>query len=208
MMQLAAQAAKQLGEEAKESGDLAREAKPLDAEAAQDLGDAQQQAQKAAGNPSATPARCRPPRTGSARTSPRPRPNWPAASSKLPPSGPGPGRGPGPGAGQARTVAARKQGEGADVGSVPTLITRGEEDGSPAGLLRPTAKSPTGRTFAKSRGLPTCPPRPATPCAAMPSAVLRPDTNGEPKSILRTSIDKVAGTGAPCLHGRCAVRPM
>ena len=44
-----------MGNEAKESGELADEAKPLDAEAAQDLGDAQQQAQQAAGNPSETP---------------------------------------------------------------------------------------------------------------------------------------------------------
>jgi len=52
---LSSPASKQMGEEAKESGELADEAKPLDAEAARDLGDAQHEAQQAAGNPSETP---------------------------------------------------------------------------------------------------------------------------------------------------------
>lgn len=51
MKQLAAEAAKQLGEEAKESGQLAEEAKPLDGDAAKDLGDAQHQAEQGTGHP-------------------------------------------------------------------------------------------------------------------------------------------------------------
>ena len=83
MQQLSSEASKQLGEEAKESGELAGEAKPLDAEAAQDLGDAQQQAQQAAGNPAERPAKCRPPRTACARTSPRPRRNLAARQQQI-----------------------------------------------------------------------------------------------------------------------------
>ena len=86
--QLAAEASKEMASEAKESGDLAGEAKPLDAVATKDLDAAQRRPSRRRAIPRSRPAICRPPKTRCAKTLPRPRSGWPPASNRSPPRWP------------------------------------------------------------------------------------------------------------------------